>query len=254
MEKINNFDKLFPTNIPIIFLHAHPDDEVFLSAGLIENLSKIKRDCMIIFCAASIVKNIDLTIIRQKEALRACKLLGVESIFFLNYCEPQYAKYNAITFLKEKDCKICEHIIEVIKRTGVSTPFILISYDNNGGYGNADHIKLNKIGKLFKQKFSNEIYDYFEITINRDKINFWLSKVQKKYPKNQLPKLSYWSNNFGLTDNQINFYYELNKKQLENKRKAFKIHKSQMPPNEFPLTLNKKDFFTIFGSEYLAKF
>lgn len=252
MKEINNFDKIFPPQYPIVFLHAHPDDEVFLSAGIINKLIKLKRKCIIIFCAAAIVKDETLTVIRQKEAKIACKILGLDSILFLKYCEPQYVYKNTSPFCKEKKYDICLHLIEIIKKNKIPYPFILVSYDKNGGYGNIDHSKINKIGKMFHKQFKKYVYNYFEITINRDNVKLWLHNVQDSYPSNLIPKLSYWSNNFGLKESEIRFFYKLTPEELYDKRKAFFAHTSGIPIDEFPLTNSMDDFYKLFGYEYLA--
>ena len=93
----------------------------------------------------------------------------------------------------------------------------------------------------------------FEITINRNKVLKWLKDAQNKLAPKSLPKLSYWSAEFGLSDNEIGFYYQLTDKQIILKRRALTAHKSQNPPDTFPLSLRRKDFKELFDQEFLNR-
>ena len=252
MINLNNvFDKIFPLNYAVIFFYAHPDDESFLSAGLLSKLVARGRKCIVVFGAAAIVDGQKQTIIRQKEAYNACNILGVTLVLFLKFCEPKYSKEGMLSLTKQKIEIVTKNFFEVLYKNDIQTPFILISYDRNGGYGDKDHKIIYTAGQYFHKKYRNLAPFLFETTINRDKMSKWLDVAKKRLISQSIPKLSYWSSEFGLACEEITHYYQLTEEQLMLKRKALAIHKSQNSQDEFPLSLSSDDFREVFGYEFL---
>lgn len=250
MIKVNKLiDKYFPANLPIVFLHAHPDDEAFLSAGLINELVGHNRECYLIYCAASLVTGEDKTFIRQAEAKATNSLLRLPAPIYLEYCESKYTQREAKPLYLQNDDDIANSILNRINQY-INGPFCLVSYDKNGGYGNKDHIKVNKAAHILKNK-NNKDVTLYEITINRDRITKWLNNASQRLDEFSLPKLSYWSECFGLSEKEIDLYFELSKAQLALKKKALAANVSQLVPDLFPMNLELKDFKEVFGNEYL---
>jgi len=253
MIKINSiFDKIFPNNHSIVFLHAHPDDESFLSAGLLNELAIRKKKFVTVFCAASIINNKKETIVRQKEANRVCRVLGAKSILYLKFCDYKYSKENILALGNQKISEVCKVLIENLFDNKINPPFILISYDKNGGYGHMDHKAVHKIGRYFQKKYKNITPFLYELTINRHLIYEWLSDAGNNSDLKLIPKLSYWSSEFGLPAKEIAYYYNLTEKQLKLKRKVLSAYKLQINPNEFPLSLSLNNFRKLFGKEFLS--
>lgn len=246
-----NIDYLFPKGYPIVFLHAHPDDESFLGAGLIQELLQLERECILIYGAASLVQHQPKTIIRQEEARIAADILGNPSVIYLNYCEPHYSGVNDLPLIYQDIGEMAQELRKILDVNGIIKPFILISYDKNGGYGNQDHRVIHAIGREFLGQNSSILPIMLEITINRDRVKEWFNNSKVKLNPKLLPDLSYWSDDFGLPSNKITYCYTLSDAQLLNKRKALAAHNSQMDQKEFPLCLGKDDFKDFFGKEWL---
>ncbi len=246
-----NFDKVFPLSCPVIFFHAHPDDESFLSAGIISQLHSLGRECNVIFAASALVEREEKTIKRQKEAFNVCRLLGVSSVLYLDFCEPKFSDDRTKPLVLQEINIVSNNLFYILKKNKIKKPFVFVSYDKNGGYGNKDHKIVHLAGKLFCKKHKNLVTNFLSVVINRDKTVNWLSDASKRLPAKSLPKLSYWDKNFGLTNNEITYKYCLTIDQLKTKRKALTAHKSQISLNEFPLSLSEFDFKKVFGCEYL---
>jgi adenylate cyclase len=251
IEKINNnIDSIFPKGYPIVFFNAHPDDESFLSAGLINKLSGIGRECILVYGAAAELNEQHKTRVRQEETVNACKILGASKIYYLNYCEPQYTDIDARPLIQQDIKVVSEHFITLIKEN-ISTPLVLISYDKNGGYGNQDHKIIHSVGRTTQSMNPNEIPILFEVTLNREHVHSWLNEAKKRLPTSSLPLLSYWTKEFGLPASAITHCFKLNKEQVNTKLEALAAHPSQLRINEFPLSLSNVDFSNFFGAEWL---
>lgn len=252
MIKINSLiDKIFPLGYTVVFLHAHPDDESFLTAGLINELIIRGRKCIILFGAAAIIEDEIKTIIRQDEAICAAKVLQADTPLFLKFCELKYSEDIALPLVKQNIQDISKEIWKSLFKNNINGPFILVSYDINGGYGNVEHKIINLVGRDFYKRYVSSVKALFEITISREKINKWLEGARNRINNKSLPKISYWSDEFGLSTREINYYYELKREQITLKRKSLAAHKSQNIFSEFPLSLGEKDFNEVFGQEFL---
>lgn len=246
-----NFDKVFPNSFPIIFFHAHPDDESFLSAGLLNELVTRGRKCIVVFAAAAIVDEDGRTFIRQREANDACRILGVDLILYLDFCETKFSQETALPLVCQSITDMSDNLFSILLKNNVNSPFVFVSYDKNGGYGNKDHKIIHMASKDFREKHIDSVAHLLEVTINRDKVIRWLSDASKRLSTEFLPKLSYWVENFGLSEKEIDYQYQLTEHQLVLKREALSKHKSQMFVGEFPLSLSDSDFREVFGYEYL---
>lgn len=255
MKNLNeSFDSVFPPDVPVVFLHAHPDDESFLSAGILQELASRKRETIIVYAAAAIVDGADKMLIRHNEAAQACRLLGIDRILYLPFCEPKYegmvgANPLAGAHLDDATRRLHEYIQEGRPQK----PFVLVSYDENGGYGNRDHIVVHELGQSYAKKYPDRVSRSLEITLDREGVRSWLDAARSRLEEESLPKLSYWSPIFGSASEDISYAYELPSAQLNLKRRALAAHESQVRHGEFPLSLSKEDFQEFFGREYLRE-
>jgi len=250
MKEINNnFEKIFPKENIIVMLHAHADDESFLSAGIINEFIIRNYDVLLIYLAAGLVEKEEGTIIRREELSEALGIIGIQNVEFLKYCEPKY-KENGMPLYLQSIQEVSDGIRTVIEKRGVKN-YTLFSYDKNGGYGNKDHLIVHKAGRLlFKNSLAAS--SLFEVTIPMEMYLNWLTKKEAKVSESYLPKLSYWSTEFGLKNKEINYLYSLNFMQIELKKSALSKHVSQIKKGEFPLSLTRIDFIELFGKEYFA--
>ncbi|MCR4264377.1 MAG: PIG-L family deacetylase [Candidatus Roizmanbacteria bacterium] len=254
MRDINTaIDEYFPVDSPVVFFHAHPDDESFLSAGLLNELSRRGRECIIIYGAAAIVEGQKDSFVRQLEAKKATELLGIFMILFMEFSEPRYLGVGGAVLKNQNPEYAGERLKALLSRHNIRTPFVFVSYDKNGGYGNIDHLAVHEIGRKFYSTYGNHVSHFYEVTINSDGMHDWLVEAKGRLDSRLLPELSYWSPEFGLTEQEITHCYELSDTQIEMKRAALAAHQSQIRIDEFPLSLSKLDFQHVFGREYLMK-
>lgn len=250
MKEINNnFERIFPKENVIVMLHAHADDESFLSAGTINEFIVRNYNVLLIYLATGFIEEEKRTTIRRKELAKALKVLGVKNAEFLEYCEPKYTKNCKPLFLQSIK-EVSNGIRAIIEKRGIKH-YTLFSYDKNGGYGNKDHLVVHKVGRLLF-KNSSPFSLLFEVTIPRDVYLRWLGKNKNDVPESYLPKLNYWSAEFGLKDEEIDCFYLLNSKQIKLKKETLSKHISQIKNTEFPLSLTNADFIELFGREYIA--
>ncbi len=242
----------FPPHYPVVFLHAHPDDEAFLTAGLLNELSKIGRQCIVVFGAAAIVDTEAATKDRQEESKRATEIIGIKKILYLDYCDRRYISDDVQQLSGQDPLRVSKYLLSVLEKNDIDKPFVLVSYDKNGGYGHPDHRSIHKIGRVLQARNKNIVPILYEATLNRERVLTWLRSANNKMSDKQIPDLNYWSEEFGSSSSEIEYSFSLSGKQIDLKRRALAAHVSQIRKEEFPLSLSKKDFADFFDAEFLV--
>lgn len=178
----------------ILAFFPHPDDEVTV-AGTLMKLKDQGHSVFIVMLTKGEAGNsgqgytkVELAEIREKEMRRSASILGVDSLYLLNY--PDSGLENiGLDSLQE----IAQYWINKIQ------PEILISYDSKVGlYGHSDHrlsglaIENVFIKNQGKENFSPK--KLFQVTLSRKQINIALKLSEgfkNNYPKSEgggLPK------------------------------------------------------------------
>lgn len=239
--RTKQFNTVFPTSSEVYFLHAHPDDESFLTAGMLSQLIQRGHQVHVVYVCAHPTWRHPSTYTRYREAKNACRILGACSVTFLHNMDFPYRKVGELS--RENMLECFHSKIESIAKSAV-----IVGYDKNGGYGHIDHRCVYRLGIALHECYQCE---YREVTINRDQINKWLSRNVGQ-SQSYLPDQKYWSKEFGLPESEISHYYQLTREELSLKRKALAAHQTQMNVQSFPLSLNDRDFDEVFGKEYCS--
>ncbi|AZR72805.1 hypothetical protein BBF96_05000 [Anoxybacter fermentans] len=221
MNEAISFKKIKIEQQPCIaFILAHPDDESFIPSGTIAKYSHqgIK---VIYICATRGEKGHDgnikgqippdeLKIIRINELERACKILGINDLYVLDYPDghlnelnPSEPIYRLVTFLRREK------------------PDIIITFDPTGISNHKDHITVHKwvthayylCNNPFYKTERQEIYTpvklYYLTVPSHHLISITNSKEQKRYIDNKITTI------INVTD------------YLEEKKKAIRCHQTQ---------------------------
>ena len=84
----------------MVFMHAHPDDEAFLTGGTIRLLGMHSVNCHVIYLAAGLVSKANLATARRAEAEAANSILHTKSTSYLGYTEPHYISDSSVSLVK----------------------------------------------------------------------------------------------------------------------------------------------------------
>ena len=236
----------------VVFMHAHPDDEAFLTGGTISLLGTYGVSCHVIYLAAGLVPKTKLTNVRRAEAEAANSLLRTKSTAYLDYTEPRYVSDSSVSLIGANADDIFHDISKLLLLASEGRPYILVGYDKNGGYGNTDHKIVHRVGSRICETGPEKMLHYYEATINRDKYNELLNEKSGSEDAH-LPDLRYWANEYGTMQAGITHKVDLSKEALIAKRGALECHASQMNDQTFPLSLGQQDFKRFFGEEFYIK-
>nr|NLI50929.1 hypothetical protein [Propionibacterium sp.] len=165
-------DGLFPPAAPVLFVHAHPDDETLSTGALIAALTASGRPCFVLTATRGERGEVragvpadDLAALREDEWRRACAALGVAGHAFLGTpparsAAPQRRYHDSgMVWLDAAEtlagpapdapgdaltsadpAEVTADVAAYARAVGAR---VLVTYDAAGGYGHPDHVFLH---------------------------------------------------------------------------------------------------------------
>lgn len=142
----------------LVAVHAHPDDESSKGAASLAKYAAEGAGVWVVTVTGGERGDIlnpkyqptdePLTQVRRAEMARAAEILGVEHRW-LGFVDSGYHKGSPETWQLPEGCfaavDIAAPILELVKVLREVRPQVLITYDEEGGYPHADHIRTHDI-------------------------------------------------------------------------------------------------------------
>jgi N-acetyl-1-D-myo-inositol-2-amino-2-deoxy-alpha-D-glucopyranoside deacetylase len=160
----------------VLFVHAHPDDETLATGGLIAEL--VDRGVGVLLVTATrgergeVVKGVlsddvdptTLSTIREAELTSACSILGIGERYWLGTAP---ARARGLTERRYRDsgmswirpglagpspdvtsdalvsAPLDEVTADLVALIGATRPSLVVGYDDGGGYGHPDHVRMH---------------------------------------------------------------------------------------------------------------
>lgn len=143
--------------LTLMAVHAHPDDEVFLTGGVLAKASAEGIHTVLITATRGEEGEIHdpdldpeearhrLGEIREGELRRAADILGVAELHFLGYRDSGMVgtpgNDNPHSFHRAELDAVTARVVRLIRQT---RPDVIVTYDERGGYGHPDHIAVHR--------------------------------------------------------------------------------------------------------------
>jgi LmbE family N-acetylglucosaminyl deacetylase len=146
-----------PDVLSLMCVHAHPDDECSSTGGILAKYSAegvltslitaTKGECGLIRDPNIRLQPWEtLGMVRQRELTSATNLLKVNFVNFLGYRDSGMAgtddNYNPDAFCNADPEEATRRLVLNIRKL---RPLVLVTYNENGGYGHPDHVMCNRV-------------------------------------------------------------------------------------------------------------
>ena len=147
--------------LAVMAVHAHPDDEVFATGGMLAKYAEQGIHTINVCCTGGEEGEIvdpalntedtraRLRDVRRAELEAAARVLGIETLEYLGYRDSGMAgteaNQNSACFHMADPEEATGRLVRLIRK---HRPQVLVSYDENGSYGHPDHIKAYQITAL----------------------------------------------------------------------------------------------------------
>ncbi len=134
-------------------VYAHPDDEQGVSGSMLKYGKQGVHTTLITATRGEegeIAPGVDATSenlgqVREQEMRCAAQTMGIDSLYFLDYCDSGMAGTPAndfpTSFHRAPLMEVAEKITRIIRR---ERPQVITTFEPWGGYGHPDHIKIHQ--------------------------------------------------------------------------------------------------------------
>ena len=241
---------------PVVFFHAHPDDEAIFTGGTMARLSDAGHRVVAVLATsgelgtpAVAVAPEDLAEVRRQETERAAALLGVAAVQFLGYRDSGMAGAGSNqapgALSAASPAEVAERLAEILVVERATT---LVIYDAFGIYGHPDHLQVHAAGRLAASL--SGVRTVYEATIDREYLHF---------VETHLVEEAILSGDLGLARSHIGVPTVMVTTTvsvapvLERKRAAMAAHASQIPETTSALQFGFQQFAAVYGWEWFIR-
>lgn len=141
-------------SLTLMAVFAHPDDESFGIGGTLARYGADPDVRVVLVCATrgeageisdpQLATPERLAEVREQELRCACQILGVDSLFFLDYRDSGMAgapeNHDPRSLAMAEAGQVVGKIVAHIRR---ERPDVVVTFDEKGGYGHPDHVAIH---------------------------------------------------------------------------------------------------------------
>ncbi|MGI8335682.1 PIG-L family deacetylase [Actinomadura scrupuli] len=251
-----------PTELTLMAVHAHPDDEVLGTGGLLARSAAEGVRTVLVTCTNGEqgdgpdgVKPGEpghdpeaVSRLRLQELRESADHLGIEVVELLGYRDSGMAGWDA----NEHPGAFAEVPVDVAAaRLGALMeryrPQVVVTYDENGGYGHPDHIQAHRIAIAAAEATAIPAKLYYT-AVPRERIRRLFEFMRANgadMAEIELPE------DFGVPEELITSMVDVSP-YVERKRKALEAHASQ-GENIFLLRLPEEVQHEVFAAEFFVR-
>lgn len=242
----------------LVCFHAHPDDEAIATGGLMAKAAASGHRVVLV-CATrgeqgEPVEGVlddgeQLWERRMVELAASAEILGADEPLWLGYEDSgmigEPANDNPACFWQADHDEAVERFATILREVDAD---VVTIYDDHGGYGHPDHIRVHTVG--LEAARSVGIEHVYESTIDRDAIKLMQAAAQEgeleaDFGDDDGPADI---DSFGTPNADISYTIDVSD-YVGHKRRSMMAHASQIGPDSFFLTMNDEVFAMAFGTE-----
>ncbi|MFD4293884.1 PIG-L family deacetylase [Rhodococcus sp. NPDC058505] len=240
----------------LVCFHAHPDDEVFVTGGVIRQASDAGHRVVLVTATDGALGEVPDGLLGTGESLaqrRRAELdvsaaaLGVHRVVPLHYRDSGMAgtadNTHPDAFCNADVEAAASRLADVLTEESAD---VVTIYDTNGGYGHPDHIQVHRVG--IRATDLAGVERVYEAAVNRDHMKRMIAANPAWSDEAQPPDLD----SFGLPEAQITTTVDVSA-QIEAKRAAMVAHATQVGDFGPFLGMPVEQLRAAFGVEWFRR-
>ena len=240
-----------PTSVLVCF-HAHPDDEVFTTGGVMRLAADAGHRVVLVTATDGALGEVPKGLLAESEQLvdrrrreleTSARALGVHRLEMLGYPDsgmagtPDNARADAFCNV---DVEVAaSRLARLLVEEGAD---VLTVYDPHGNYGHPDHIQVHVVGVRAAQLAG--VSQVYEATVNRDQMVRLMASNPQWAADGAPPDVS----EFGLPESEITTVVDV-RPAMAAKRSAMTAHASQVGDFGPFLAMPAEQLEAAFGQE-----
>ncbi len=253
----------------LVCFHAHPDDEVTTTGGLIARAAAEGHRVVLVVATNGehgespddLADGEALVDRRRRETEESAAVLGIDRVVWLGYSD------SGMTGWSENDDPASFHLAEVavageqlaeIVRSERAD--VLTIYDWHGNYGHPDHIKVHHVGVEAARLVPS--VRVLESTMNRDAFSAMIAAAKEAGVTVDTPDGDAADfdpegpaddgNPMGMPEAELTLAVDVSS-YIEAKRRAIECHRSQVSDTSLFLAMPEEVFAKMFGTEWFIE-
>jgi N-acetyl-1-D-myo-inositol-2-amino-2-deoxy-alpha-D-glucopyranoside deacetylase len=259
-----------PAHRTLLAVHAHPDDECISTGGILARYAAEGVRTVLVTCTDGAVGEIsdpslatpeNLAEVRSGELDESARLLKVGRLVKLGYRDSGMAgtadNDDPRSFLQSSFEEAVARVVRVVRE---ERPLVVVTYNENGGYGHPDHIRAHQVAvaafhaageaarypdagpawapsKLYYAVVPRSAMRAFGDRLRAAGIEAPFREVRDS---EEMP--------FGVADELVTSFVDVSA-YVAAKRASLVAHRTQMGPEQFFMRLPEAVFGEIFGRE-----
>lgn len=240
----------------LVSFHAHPDDEVFSTGGVMRHAADAGHRVVLVTATDGAVGEFPEGLLAEGESLAArrrveleesARILGVQRLVMLDYADSGMAgtddNANPLAFANIDVDEAAQRLADVLLEEQAD---LVTIYDSNGGYGHPDHIQVHHVG-LRAAEIAGTAYVY-ESVVNRDH----MQKLIRANPQWNEEDADIDLSTIGVPDADITTEVDV-REFIEAKRAAMVAHATQIGDFGPFLGLETELLREAFGLEWFRR-
>ncbi|MGI8969030.1 MAG: PIG-L family deacetylase [Chloroflexota bacterium] len=248
----------------LMVVHAHPDDEVFSTGGIIARYSAAGYRVVVVYATngeAGEMHDPDLDPadaiprlgeIRQEEARRACAILGATDIYFLGYRDSGMRdteeNKHSDAFMNVPLQQAVDQLLGIMRDT---YPDVLVTYDTDGGYGHPDHVQTHQLGVAAFEQAQGEPWaprKLYYSARSRESFAKYLKQLAAMGVQVPWVREDFNIEEFGMPDAEITAHVDISRF-TPLKKRALAEHRTQIKGDHFYLSIPDETLSESSGTE-----
>lgn len=252
----------------LMVVHAHPDDEVFSTGGIIAKYAAQGYRVVVVYGTrgeAGEMHDPDLDPadaiprlgeIREREVRAAAAILGVTDLYFLGYrdsgMKDSEPNQNPANFMNAPFDEATDRLVAIMRET---EPQVMVTYDEEGGYGHPDHVMTHRVTVAAFRRGAAEPGGprklYFAA---RSREGFGRQIAGLKTLGLSIPwiKDDFKIDEYGVPDSEITAHIDIGA-YAPLKRHALAVHRTQIQSDFFYLSLPDEAMQQFSNMEYFIR-
>ena len=242
-----------------VFFHAHPDDEAIQTGGTMALLADAGHRVVLVTATRGELGEVpegmlapDETLAERRavELAAACEVLGVSRHEYLGYRDSGMAgepsNDDPASFWQADVDEAATRLAAIIDEERAD---VLVTYDENGGYGHPDHIQVHRVGVRAGTRSSTG--RVFMATMNRDYL-VSLAERSEEFGLTLPDEQRALMDTLGVRAERISAAVDV-RAYLGPKRRAMQAHASQIDDTSFFLSMPPEAFAAVWGTEWYIR-
>ncbi|WP_127782829.1 PIG-L family deacetylase [Rhodococcus sp. X156] len=241
----------------LVCFHAHPDDEVFNTGGVMRLAADAGHRVVVVtatdgalgeFPEGLLAPGERLADRREKEVTESVRILGADRLVLLGYADSGMAgtegNHDPEAFCNADVEQAATRLAAVLREEGAD---VLTVYDAHGGYGHPDHVQVHRVG-VRAAELAGTAHVY-EATTDRDHMRQLLA-MAGEWSEEGAPPIDVET--FGLPASEITTTVDVSAV-MAAKRAAMHAYPSQVGDFGPFLDMPTEQLTAAFGREWFRK-